>query len=586
MATDGVPPVDLDAIVASYAPNAAIARLLFIADRAKERGRAEDADVQPDATETDLQPAHPHPSPSSALELDALRRAHDLLRASENTSLYVSVCERLDGRLGDAYRLDRSWVDVVDANAARRKDILEAELGGYKTNAIKESIRMGYVDLGDFYRARGDAANAFKAYARTREYCTTARQVVSTCLNIARVGVESGNFAHVLSHVAKAASAAGIGHTGNGNLSGSSPGRAPGPAHTVTAHAGLTTAPVGTSPSADPVALAELARAAGLAFLEARKYPQAARKFSEACAYAASARVFTSEGDGLEDSSGGRRGDSARGGPAAGAASASGTPATPFSAPAAASGMRSRGDADKPLSEILCSRDVATCGVLCGLASLDRDETKKRLCEDPSFRSAAEGEPRVRAIADDFVNHRFADALRGLERVRGSLYYDVHLHEHVGALFAKIREKALAQYCAPYSVLCLGRMAEAFLCDVPELESELTRLILDGAVDARVDSANKTLRARARDSKRASRETARIAGEDYVRGAKAALVRVRLSERDVVVGRDPSTFGRPLGGFGGFGAGNNRRPFDFGVGVALGGLGHRDGGRGFEGARL
>ena len=37
MDTDDVPPVDLDAIVASYAPNAAIARLLFVADRAKAR---------------------------------------------------------------------------------------------------------------------------------------------------------------------------------------------------------------------------------------------------------------------------------------------------------------------------------------------------------------------------------------------------------------------------------------------------------------------------------------------------------------------------------------------------------------------
>ena len=42
MDTDDVPPVDLDAIVASYAPNAAIARLLFVADRAKARDAPDD----------------------------------------------------------------------------------------------------------------------------------------------------------------------------------------------------------------------------------------------------------------------------------------------------------------------------------------------------------------------------------------------------------------------------------------------------------------------------------------------------------------------------------------------------------------
>ena len=48
MDIDDVPPVDLDAIVASYAPNAAIARLLFVADRAKARDAPED-DEQPAA---------------------------------------------------------------------------------------------------------------------------------------------------------------------------------------------------------------------------------------------------------------------------------------------------------------------------------------------------------------------------------------------------------------------------------------------------------------------------------------------------------------------------------------------------------
>ena len=77
------------------------------------------------------------------------------------------MCERIGGRLGDAYSPDKDWVDAVDARAAKRLEMLESELAGYKTNAIKESIRMGHVDLGDFHRARGDAANAFKEDGET-----------------------------------------------------------------------------------------------------------------------------------------------------------------------------------------------------------------------------------------------------------------------------------------------------------------------------------------------------------------------------------------------------------------------------------
>ena len=50
----------------------------------------------------------------------------------------------------------RDWVDSTERRAASKLDRLETELNGYKTNLIKESIRMGHNDLGDFYYARGD----------------------------------------------------------------------------------------------------------------------------------------------------------------------------------------------------------------------------------------------------------------------------------------------------------------------------------------------------------------------------------------------------------------------------------------------
>ena len=53
-------------------------------------------------------------------------------------------------------RCGRGWVDTTERRAAAKLDRLESELNGYKTNLIKESIRMGHNDLGDFHYARGD----------------------------------------------------------------------------------------------------------------------------------------------------------------------------------------------------------------------------------------------------------------------------------------------------------------------------------------------------------------------------------------------------------------------------------------------
>lgn len=108
-----------------------------------------------------------------------------------------------------------------------------------QTNLIKESIRMGYNDLGDFQYARGDLQQAFKCYVRTRDYCTTSKHIIAMCLNVILVSIELGQFVHVSNYVSKAEL---------------------------------------TPDLNDPVISAKLKCAAGLAHLENRKFKLAARK--------------------------------------------------------------------------------------------------------------------------------------------------------------------------------------------------------------------------------------------------------------------------------------------------------------------
>lgn len=108
-----------------------------------------------------------------------------------------------------------------------------------QTNLIKESIRMGYNDFGDFYYAHGALGDAFKSYVRTRDYCTTSKHIIHMCMSAILVSIEMGQFTHVTSYVSKAEQ---------------------------------------TPEALEPVTIAKLRCAAGLAHLEARKYKLAARK--------------------------------------------------------------------------------------------------------------------------------------------------------------------------------------------------------------------------------------------------------------------------------------------------------------------
>jgi COP9 signalosome complex subunit 1 len=51
----------------------------------------------------------------------------------------------------------------VELAAAQKQERLESELHSHKTNLIKESIRLGHNDLGDFSYNRGDLQVGFLA---------------------------------------------------------------------------------------------------------------------------------------------------------------------------------------------------------------------------------------------------------------------------------------------------------------------------------------------------------------------------------------------------------------------------------------
>lgn len=400
---------DLESYINNYTSHTKVERLLFIADKAAGK----------------------------PLALEALKLAADELKKSDNTGAYQEVCSRIGDRLGSAYQLDRSFVEAVDRRAAVLQERLESELHGFKTNLIKESIRMGHNELGDFFYRRGDLQNAYKCYVRTRDYCTTSKHLVGMCLNAIKVTIELGNFMHVQNYVTKAEQTPDV--------------------------------------QQDPIVVAKLKAAAGLAFLDGKKYKAAARKFVEV-----------------------------------------------------------NPDLGSDYSDVIAPQDIAVYGSLCALATMDRGELRSKVVNNIGFREFLEVIPEVREVIYDFYGSKYASCLSHLDQLRETLMYDIHLHDHVQPLYDMIRQKALVMYATPFTSVDLKIMATAFNITTSQLEKELAALIMDHEIQARIDSHNKILYARHAHVRNNTFRNALQIGESYVRESKALLLRANVLQHDLV----------------------------------------------------
>ena len=184
-------------------------------------------------------------SASKAHRLGALRMASVEVKASTNTTLFNEIAQLSESLCPDDNPVTRDpvWVEQTDRRAAQRLEKLEADLNQHKTSLIKENIRFGHNELGDFHYERGEFNTALKCYVRTRDYCTTSKHIIAMCLNVIRASVAMGNFTHVANYISKAEST--------------------------------------PDAASDAVLCSQLRLAAGLAHLEGKKYRQAARKFLE-----------------------------------------------------------------------------------------------------------------------------------------------------------------------------------------------------------------------------------------------------------------------------------------------------------------
>jgi len=185
--------------------------------------------------------------------------------------------------------------------------------------------------------------------------------------------------------------------------------------------------------------------------------------------------------------------------------------------------------------EVISPKDIAVYGSLCALAEFDRGELLRNVINNFTFKNYLELVPQVQLIIQDFYDSNYASCLNSLDILRNDLQLDIHLHDHIDKLYSKIRNKALVQYFSPYNSVDLFLMADAFQTSVDDLERELSSLIVDNIISARIDSHNKHLYARQADERVQTYERAFDMGETFQRTSRSILLRVNLIKNEMIV---------------------------------------------------
>ena len=167
------------------------------------------------------------------LAVDALKLAIDEIKKGKDVDLY-NAAFALYQRISPGQTIseaDLAWAELQTRKNKQELERLESELKSYKNNLIKESIRvwipldpalngesvtcadfiqMGNEDLGNFHYATGNYTEAFKAYTRMREYCTTAKNIIEMTLKLLMTSIAQGNWMNAQTQVQKAYNIGGL----------------------------------------------------------------------------------------------------------------------------------------------------------------------------------------------------------------------------------------------------------------------------------------------------------------------------------------------------------------------------------------
>ncbi|KAK7207824.1 26S proteasome subunit RPN7-domain-containing protein [Myxozyma melibiosi] len=452
------PQFELESYISNYYGRHAIDRLLFIADRCP-------------------------PLTASALGLAIAR-----LKQTQDVTRYQTAVDRLHSidPSNPLATLDMDWVDNTSRENRDQNEKLEQELKRYKNNLLKESIRMGYADLGDFYFTIGDLSAATQSYMRQREYCTTHKHMKDLSLDLIRVYLYQQNWSQFEAPITRleqlpnglnelepyAKAARGLWMLSRGQFK--------------------TAAALLLEVKADTFAPPKTAVAAA---------PAAVPGLPGASSVTAATTTTTTTTTTTASSSGGA---------------------------ATALSSSTRGSALPSISEFVTVSDISVIVGLCTLATYSRNALKDLLDNNANFKELLESEAHVRTLLESFVAFDYKATLDTLEKHKSDYLLDIWLADYVAPLFSQIRENCYTQYVKGYKRGYISRMAARFGATEADIEKDLVALIQSNKMTVRLDLENKIFVDMDSNERAEVYQQIMTVAQEYEHNAKLLLVNVEV----------------------------------------------------------
>lgn len=185
--------------------------------------------------------------------------------------------------------------------------------------------------------------------------------------------------------------------------------------------------------------------------------------------------------------------------------------------------------------DLMSPNNVAIYGGLTALATFERPELLRQVIQSGQFKLFLELEPQLREVLQCFYDSRYGQCLKLLDDMKDNLLLDLYMAPHIHTLFGMIRSRGLVQYFSPYLSADLAKMAHSFNTTIPGLENELMKLILDGSVQARIDSHNGVLLAQDVDQRSQTFARAVEMSRLYTRRARTLVLRSAILKANISV---------------------------------------------------
>jgi len=186
-------------------------------------------------------------------------------------------------------------------------------------------------------------------------------------------------------------------------------------------------------------------------------------------------------------------------------------------------------------NDFVTDEDIVIYLGICALASFERKEIREEVLRNKHLRSFMEEQPTVNELLESYLSNRYDELVYGLNELKPRLAKDIYIGPVLEDMYSAIHNRCVIQFLKPFKRVKIETLGKAFCCNSVEMERRVAKLIMDGKVQAKIDSHNKVVEATYSDETTLAYRRALSMGINYLRNTETALLRMSMIQQKLVL---------------------------------------------------